>query len=108
MVKGGTTIYGTVVRTKYCMVILAEYPDTSISLPSMRVSRELRIRIGKVVGLDGDAEWNDSMKMVTFRVDQVTNYEGASAAEGFARLRELIGPAWDKIDDPRAYLYGDD
>lgn len=107
-IKGVTTIYGEVRKTG------GEDPKVCIRLADGRllqcdvkqsIAEELAHRLYKTVSLTGTAEWNSKYQVIGFSIQSYnTDFQDIPLSSAFAKLKGLIGAAWDKVDDPEKEL----
>ena len=90
-------------------------PSARVRVPgegqvSCSVSREqaqsLAPHLYNLVRLRGTATWEaESLRTISFVVEELLTVNDISVAEAVGGLSELIGPAWDAIEDPDSYLW---
>lgn len=109
IIQGETILYGEVTR------IGGREPRARIELDTgqiifcnvkQAVARLLGAKLYTKVALKGYATWTVSdYKLTDFRIESFTDFIPVPPVEAFDRLRNILGPYWDKIEDVDSFLH---
>ena len=100
---GETAIFGRVMRVGgKTPKVMIETPDGQSLFCDIdeKLAIELAPRLYSWVGLEGIARWNTKdYKIESFRIEQITDYEGGNILKTLKDLSILAGRYFDQIDD---------
>lgn len=107
-ISGETTIYGELIRvggaTPHILVRTVEGRTQSFQV-NFELAKELANRLYTVVGLVGIAEWRaNDLSLVSFRVNEILDYQETAIAEAVAELSKIAKRYFDDIDDVSEYV----
>ncbi|MBI1373942.1 MAG: hypothetical protein GC159_14560 [Phycisphaera sp.] len=69
------------------------------------IARRLGQCLYREVSVEGRAKWlKQNLKIVSFKIESMRRMERTSIVDSFREIREATKSAWDRIDDPRAFL----
>ena len=108
---GPSTLVGTVERVggatnRHCgLRLIQARHQLRCSVASDDLVKELGQRIYGRVTVQGIATWyRHDWRVTHFHIQAVESYEGGTATEVFAELRRASGGAWDRVEDPEAFI----
>lgn len=107
-INGETTLYGEIIEVGGETPTL-QFRVLNGQVISCIVSKEMARKLGKRlyegVGIRGLAHWDtQTLKVESFEVYELTDYEEINLVDAFAEVREAVGDAFDHIDDVNAFV----
>lgn len=108
-ITGMTTRYGELLRIggnpPLARIRFVDGQATSCPVDSTDLARQMAKRLYETIGVRGKGEWQvDSMKLVRFSVEELTEYRQTSLTKAFESLREVAEEHYQKIDDVNAFV----
>lgn len=102
MIRGMTTLYGRVERVggkEPKVHVRTRDNETVIISLEQEQARQLANQLYEMVGLRGEAEWFvETGQIDSFKLGEIIEYSGGGVAEGFEKLSEAVGGAFDNVD----------
>lgn len=107
--KGDTTVYGDILRVGGAdpKVQFRSISDSELIYcdATRDMTRQVAMRLYERVGLRGQAVWDlETMKLESFRIEEILDYEDVGIVQAFAELRESVGGYFDEIDDVNTFV----
>lgn len=104
LIVGETTLYGQVIRVggrKPKVLIAAfDHSGTIACDVSQDIARILGGRLYTDIAVAGTAAWNsETLKIETFRIEQLLPYQRTSLANAFREMSERFGKYYDALGD---------
>lgn len=108
-IQGETTLYGRLIRVggKNTPAAWLEISDSIIVTCELGIdlAKKLATKLYLWVGLIGIARWSIvDRAILSFRVNEISEYEDQSISESFQWLRENLGQYFEDVDDPDEYI----
>lgn len=107
--RGHTVIYGQITRVGGAREPRVQFRTIDGVLLYCDTSKAIAQKAGShlysKVGLQGIASWHPhTLEIEAFTIEDILPYEETLATDAFAKLREVAGDSFDKIDDVDAYV----
>lgn len=109
LVTGITTLYGDILRVggSEPKVQFRSISDQELiyCIATREMTRQAAVRLYERVGLRGEAVWDaETWELVSFKIEEILDYEDVGLVQAFAELREIVGAYFDQIDDVDAFV----